>query len=94
MDNNIKNGVYNCGTGQAHTFNEAAQAVINAVGTGKIEYRDFPDGLRGKYQSYTQADMNKLITAGYDGGFTDINQAVKEYCQLLDKNGGYYSYVQ
>ncbi|MBR1857974.1 MAG: ADP-glyceromanno-heptose 6-epimerase [Selenomonadaceae bacterium] len=94
LDNNIKNGVYNCGTGQAHTFNEAAQAVINAVGTGKIEYRDFPDGLRGKYQSYTQADVNKLIKAGYDGSFTDINQAVKEYCQLLDKNGGYYSYVQ
>ena len=90
--NEIASGIYNCGTGKAHTYNEAARAVINALGAGEIEYRDFPEVLRGKYQSYTQADMSKLINAGYDGGFTDINQAVKEYCQILD-NGGYFNYV-
>ena len=93
FENDIASGIYNCGTGKAHTYNEAAQAVINAMGTGKIEYRDFPEVLRGKYQNYTQADETKLVNAGYDLGFTDLNQAVKEYCELLDKNGGYYSYV-
>lgn len=92
LDNNIPNGVYNCGTGQAHTYNEAAQAVIDALGTGKIEYRDFPEGLKGKYQSFTQADTTQLLKVGYKGGFTDFKQAVKEYCDLLEKNGGYYSY--
>ena len=48
LENEIKSGIYNCGTGQAHTFNEAASAVINALGTGKIEYTDFPEELRGK----------------------------------------------
>ena len=94
LDSDIKNGVYNCGTGQAHTYNEAAQAVIDALGTGKIEYRDFPETLKGKYQSYTEADTTQLINAGYNAGFTDFKQAVKEYCDLVDKNGGYYSYVE
>ena len=94
LENDIKNGIYNCGTGQAHTFNESAQAVIDSVGSGKIEYRDFPEILVGKYQNYTQSDNSKLIAAGYKGGFTDFKQAVNEYCQLLKKNGGYYSYVE
>ena len=93
MDNDIASGIYNCGTGQAHTFNEAAQAVIDAIGFGKIEYTDFPEELRGKYQNYTKSDNRQLISAGYDQGFTDFMQAVKEYCDLLEKTGGYYTYL-
>ena len=92
LDSNIPSGIYNCGTGQAHTYNEAAQAVINALGTGKIEYRDFPETLKGKYQNYTEADTTQLLNSGYNAGFTDFNQAVKEYCDLLEQNGGYYTY--
>ena len=92
FDNPAASGVYNCGTGRAHTYNEAARAVIEAEGFGEIEYIDFPDVLRGKYQNYTQADTTKLLDAGYDGGFTDFNDAVKEYCGLLERNGGYFSY--
>ena len=88
-ENEIANGIYNCGTGNATTFNAVAQAVIAALGTGKIEYIDFPEQLQGKYQSFTQADTRKLLRAGYDGGFTNINDAVKEYCQFLE-DGGYY----
>lgn len=89
IENEIANGIYNCGTGRATSFNELAQAVISALGTGKIEYIDFPAELNGKYQSFTQADPSKLLRAGYDGGFTNINDAVKEYCKFLDE-GGYY----
>ena len=88
-DEEIKSGIYNCGTGKAHTFNEAAQAVINALGTGKIQYVDFPEGLKDKYQSFTQADTRNLIRAGYDGGFSDFNESVKNYCDFLD-NGGFF----
>lgn len=88
-ENEIENGIYNCGTGNATTFNAVAQAVISALGTGKIEYIEFPETLQGKYQSFTQADTRKLLRAGYDGGFTNINDAVKEYCQFLEE-GGYY----
>lgn len=85
----LASGIYNCGTGHATTFNEVARAVIEALGTGKIEYVDFPAELNGKYQSFTQADTKKLLRAGYDGGFTPIKNAVREYCKFLDE-GGYY----
>lgn len=84
-------GIYNCGTGTAHTYNEAAKAVIKAVGHGEIEYRDFPEVLKGKYQSYTCADTKNLFASGYDLGFTDMDKAVAEYCKFLDE-GGYFKY--
>ena len=83
-------GVYNLGTGHAHTFNDMAHAVLEFFGSGELEYIPFPEGLKGKYQSYTQADDTRLLAAGYDGGFTDFNTAVKEYCQLLEESDGYY----
>lgn len=88
-DEEIVSGIYNCGTGKAHTFNEVAQAVIKALGKGKIQYVDFPPELKGKYQSFTQADTRNLIRAGYNGGFTDFEKSIADYCKFLD-NGGYF----
>ena len=82
-------GIYNCGTGHAHTFNTLAKGVLKYFGSGELEYVPFPEVLKGKYQSFTEADSSKLLTAGYDGGFTDIEEAITEYCALLDKNDGY-----
>ena len=92
FENKIANGIYNCGTGHAHTFNEAAKAVVDAMGFGKIDYCDFPVELIGRYQSFTQADTTKLLSAGYNGGFYKLSDAVREYCQFLEQ-GGHYSYV-
>ena len=83
-------GIYNCGTGVGHTFNEFVQGIIDYCGKGHIEYVPFPEVLKGKYQSYTQADTQKLMKAGYDRGFTLLDEAVKEYCSILEKSGGYY----
>ena len=77
-------------TGIGHTFNEFVQGVIDYCGKGHIEYVPFPDILKGKYQSYTQADTTKLMEAGYDRGFTLLPEAVKEYCSILEKSDGYY----
>lgn len=82
-------GIYNCGTGHAHTFNTLAKGVLKYFGSGELEYVPFPEVLKGKYQSFTEADSSKLLAAGYDGGFTDIEEAIAEYCALLDKNDGY-----
>ena len=83
-------GIYNCGTGVGHTFNEFMQAVIEYCGKGKIEYVPFPEVLKGKYQNYTQADTTKLLEAGYDQGFSLLKDAVAEYCEILEKTGGYF----
>ncbi len=87
-------GVFNCGTGNAHQFNVLAHAVLNHFGAAedKLEYVPFPEVLKGKYQSFTEADATNLLNAGYDKGFTEINQAVAEYCKLLDETGGYYKH--
>ena len=84
-------GIYNCGTGQAHSYNEVAKAVIAAIGTGEIAYREFPEILKGKYQNFTESDPAKLLAAGYDEGFHNMNEAVKEYVDFLE-NGGYFIY--
>ena len=90
-ENEGPSGIYNCGTGHAHTYNEVAKAVIAALGKGEIEYREFPEVLRGKYQNFTESDNTRLLAAGYDRGFHDLADAVKEYCAFLD-NGGYFTY--
>ena len=83
-------GIY-CGTGTGHTFNEFVKGIIDYCGTGSIEYVPFPEILKGKYQSFTTADTTKLTDAGYDKGFTPLVDAVKEYCELLDKHDGYFA---
>lgn len=90
-ENRGPSGIYNCGTGHAHSYNEAAKAVIEALGKGEIAYREFPAILRGKYQNFTEADPTHLLNAGYDGGFTEMEAAVREYVGFLNR-GGYYSY--
>ena len=84
-------GIYNCGTGTGHTFNEFVKVINDNCGTGSIEYVPFPEILKGKYQSFTTADKTKLTDAGYDKGFTPLVDAVKEYCELLDKHDGYFA---
>jgi ADP-L-glycero-D-manno-heptose 6-epimerase len=87
--NRDKTGIFNCGTGEARTFNAVARAVIKAIGLGQIEYVPFPEGLQGKYQSFTQADDAELLKAGYQGGFLMLEDAVADYCTYLSRNGGY-----
>ncbi len=76
------NGLYNMGTGQARSFADLAKAVYKAAGTEpKIEFRDMPEELRGKYQYYTQADMSKLRNAGYEKPFTSLEEGIRIYVQ-------------
>ena len=90
LESDVANGIYNCGTGHAHTFNAVAKAMLESMHSKmRTTYCDFPDELRGKYQSFTEADMKNLTAAGYRGGFTNFVIAVEEYCRFLDA-GGYY----
>lgn len=85
LDHPTKSGIYNVGTGRAESFNAIADAVINWHGKGKIEYIPFPENLRGRYQSFTQADITLLRNAGYDKPFKTVAQGVKEYLDWLHK---------
>jgi ADP-L-glycero-D-manno-heptose 6-epimerase len=87
-DNPAKSGIFNCGTGRANTFNAVANAAIKALGGGKIEYIDFPETLKGKYQNFTEADLTLLKAAGYGKPFTEPEAAVADYYRYLT-TGGY-----
>lgn len=76
-------GIFNCGTGRAQPFRAIAETVIGSLGKGSIEYIDFPDHLKGSYQSFTQADMSRLRAAGYNGQFRDVETGVKDYVEWL-----------
>ncbi|MDO4694870.1 MAG: ADP-glyceromanno-heptose 6-epimerase [Eikenella sp.] len=97
-DHPEKSGIFNCGTGRSQPFNDLAAATVNAcraqdglpelaleelVAQGLIVYRDFPDALKGKYQSFTQADIAALREAGYQEVFDDVAAGVKRYVGWL-----------
>ena len=41
-----------------------------------IEYIDMPEQIRGSYQYFTQSEVDRLQGAGYNGGFTALEDAV------------------
>jgi ADP-L-glycero-D-manno-heptose 6-epimerase len=57
--------------------------VIDTLGKGEIEFIEFPDHLKGSYQSFTQADMSRLRGAGYNGQFRTVETGVREYVEWL-----------
>ena len=83
-DHPSKSGIFNAGTGRAQPFNDIANAVIKWHGKGKLNYIPFPDNLKGRYQSYTQADLSNLRKAGYDKKFLTVAQGVKLYLDWLN----------
>lgn len=93
-----RSGIYNLGTGRAQSFNELAAATVNAcralegkpkqsvaelVAQGIIEYIPFPDALKGKYQSFTEADLSQLRGAGYKDAFASVEDGVADYVNWL-----------
>ncbi|HWL06529.1 MAG TPA: ADP-glyceromanno-heptose 6-epimerase, partial [Xanthobacteraceae bacterium] len=45
----------------------------------RIEYVDMPVSIRNSYQYFTQSDVTKLRHAGYNAGFTPLEDAVASY---------------
>jgi len=84
-DNPQHSGIFNIGTGRSQSFNDVANAVINWHQQGSINYVPFPDHLKGRYQSFTEADLSFLRNIGYDGEFCTVEEGVKDYLDWLNK---------
>ena len=85
MDHPEHSGIFNLGTGRSQSFRDVAEAVIKFHGRGQIEYIDFPAHLKGSYQSFTQADIGKLRSVGYQEPFKTVEEGVAEYMQWLHR---------
>ncbi len=85
LDNPEKSGIFNLGTGRSQSFNDMANAVIAWHDKGKLEYIPFPDHLKGRYQSFTEADISALREAGYDASFKTVEEGVREYMDVINR---------
>jgi len=99
-DHPERSGIYNVGTGACQSFNDVARATVNTCRAqqslpplslqqlrdqGLIEYIEFPEALRGKYQSFTQADNSALRKAGFNSPFLTVEQGVERSVPELSK---------
>jgi ADP-L-glycero-D-manno-heptose 6-epimerase len=102
LDHPEKSGIFNLGTGRAQSFNDVASAAVNGSraqtgegaltlaelqAQGLIEYIEFPEALKGKYQSFTQADIGRLRQAGYKDEFATVEEGVGRYVDWLASRG-------
>ncbi len=85
LDHPQHSGIFNVGTGKSQPFNDVANAVITSLGTGSIEYIDFPKKLENSYQSFTEADISALKNIGYNQSFQPVAQGIEKYVQWLQK---------
>lgn len=75
-------GLFNLGTGRARRYLDLAHAVCDAAGASReVEFIEMPASLRGQYQNFTQAGMDRLRRAGYEGQFTPLEEGVRRYIQ-------------
>ena len=73
-------GIFNVGTGKARSFKDLILSAYAALGTSSnIRYVDMPEQIRGSYQYFTQSEVDRLQRAGYNGGFTPLEEAVGSY---------------
>ncbi|MCC5922692.1 MAG: ADP-glyceromanno-heptose 6-epimerase [Crocinitomicaceae bacterium] len=91
MQNQLENGLYNLGSGKARTFKDLVNATFRAMNRSiDVTYIDTPEDIRDKYQYFTEANMNKLILAGYKEGFHTLEQGVEDYVKNYLTEFKYY----
>ncbi len=80
MKTRKQSGIYNLGTGKARTFLDLVKATFKAMNVPEnIDFVDTPIDIRDKYQYFTEADMSKLRSIGYDKPFTSLEDGVADY---------------
>jgi ADP-L-glycero-D-manno-heptose 6-epimerase len=86
LDAKTLSGLFNLGTGRARTYLDMARAVCGALNIPeRIEFIEMPPLLRGKYQSFTQAPMDRLRQAGFTAAFTSLEDGVRRYMDILSR---------
>jgi ADP-L-glycero-D-manno-heptose 6-epimerase len=82
IENEEVNGIFNIGTGKARSWKDLANATFAALDMEpSLEYIDMPDVLKGQYQYFTEARMEKLKAAGYTTPFRSLEEGIKDYVQ-------------
>jgi ADP-L-glycero-D-manno-heptose 6-epimerase len=76
----VADGVFNLGSGKARAFADLARAVFAAAGREvRIDYIDMPETVRGAYQYFTEARMDRLRAAGWRAQSTSLEAGIEDY---------------
>lgn len=80
LEKRPENGIYNLGTGIARSFKDLAIATFNAMNQKEnISFIPTPEDIRDKYQYFTRAEMDKLVSGGYSEKFYTLEEGVHDY---------------
>ncbi len=90
FDHPQHSGIFNAGTGQARSFLDIARLMASRHPGAEIEFTPFPADLRGRYQTYTQADLSALRATGYTAPPTPLEVGVNAYAEVLEGSEGYW----
>ncbi len=91
MENQPASGIYNLGTGNARAFEDLVKATFAGLNKpAQINFIDMPADIRDKYQYFTEADMSKLINAGYGQPFYSLEEGAGDYVRNYLAKGHYY----
>lgn len=87
MHHRKDSGLYNLGTGEARSFLDLADNTFRALDKNvNIEFIDTPEDIRENYQYFTEANMSKLRSIGYEDQFSSLEEGIKDYVRnyLID----------
>jgi ADP-L-glycero-D-manno-heptose 6-epimerase len=93
LDKKNMNGIFNVGTGKARTWNDLVTALFNVVGKPvNLEYIDLPEHLAAKYQYFTEANIEKILNAGYALPISTLENGVMDYVKKYLLKNSYLGY--
>lgn len=91
MHHRQHSGIYNLGSGKARTFLDLTRAVFDALSKEEnITFVDTPEDIREKYQYFTEADMTKLRSIGYDQPFHSLEEGISDYVRIYLSASKYF----
>ena len=84
-------GIFNLGTGEARTFLDLGRSVFHAMGLKEnIQFMDTPIDIRETYQYFTEANMEKLGSIGFDRGYTPLETGIEDYITTYLQEKSFY----
>jgi ADP-L-glycero-D-manno-heptose 6-epimerase len=91
LHHRTNSGIYNLGSGKARTFLDLVNNIYYALDKEpRIKFIDTPIDIRDKYQYFTEANMSKIISVGYDQPFNTLEQGIHDYVKNYLVPGRYY----
>jgi ADP-L-glycero-D-manno-heptose 6-epimerase len=82
MHHRRDSGIYNLGSGKARTFLDLTRAVFSSLDIPEnISFIYTPEDIRDKYQYFTEANMAKLRSIGFNYEFHSLENGVEDYVQ-------------